>query len=829
MHTDDQSPTASFANLGRRIRARLLALYGVEAERATEQQIYAAISSALRESMMRGWAQTRRRHDAGGQRKVYYFSVEFLIGRNLNNAVCNLGIEDEIRSFLEPLGLDYDRLRLIEHDPGLGNGGLGRLAACFLDSMATIGLPGFGYGIRYDYGIFTQGIGEQGEQTESPSEWLKFRNGWEVGRDDLRYTVPFGGRLTDDEERRWVDPWLVTAQAYDTPIPGDGGETVNYLRLWSGTAKEPFDLELFNAGRFEEAVAAQIEAKNLSRVLYPDDSTERGRELRVRQQYFFVSASLQDILAKEAALGHPPAELHHHAAIQLNDTHPALAIPELMRLLMDEHGMDWDAAWEVTRQVFSYTNHTLLPEALESWPVAFFERLLPRHLDIIYRINSEFLATVDARFGAGDRRHRDMSLIEEGNGRRVRMSHLAIVGSHAVNGVAELHSRLMRETIFRDFYELYPDRFTNVTNGITPRRWLRQANPGLSSLISSCIGECGWQRDLRLLRGLEQHLEESEFREQFRAVKLANKERLARFLGAELEIAVDPASLFDAQIKRIHEYKRQLLNLLHVIHRYNRIRAGRTEGMVPRTVIFSGKAAPAYVMAKKIVQLINNVARQVNADPLARDWLRVVFVPDYDVSWAERIIPAANLSEQISTAGMEASGTGNMKFALNGALTIGTLDGANIEIKDEVGEENIFIFGLTAEEVSAMLREGYDPGAYLERNPELTEVLKQIAGGAFAGNGENYADIVRSLTSHNERYMILADFDSYVAAQTRVDALFTEPDDWSRRAVLNTARVGRFSSDRTVSEYAERIWKTAPTGGGSSGQADEPRAAGGRG
>jgi starch phosphorylase len=722
----------------------------------------------------------------------------------------------EARDALKELGFDLDKVAQEESDPGLGNGGLGRLAACYLDSLATMQYPAVGYGIRYDYGIFTQSIDEDGRQRESASSWLRQNNPWEIQRPDARYLVRFGGRCvaTHDAQGRtryrWVDTSNIWAAGFDQFIPGNRSPTVNHLRLWAGRAIAPFDVEAFNAGRHAEASIQDVDAKNVSRILYPDDTTPQGKELRFKQQYFFVSASLQDMLAQHLSEDRPLESLPDAWAIQLNDTHPALAIPELIRLLVDEHEMEWDRAWDITRRVFSYTNHTLLPEALEVWPVAFFERVLPRHLQIIYLINRALLDEMTARHPHEHERRSRLSLIDEGHGRQVRMAHLAVVASHTVNGVAKLHSELMKQTIFSDFAELYPDRFTNVTNGIAVRRWLKQSNPGLSALLTERLGHA-WENDLEELERLRWAADDPEFRTHFAAVKSANKRRFAEVIQRRVGVEVDPASLFDVQVKRIHEYKRQLLNLLYVITRYNRIRANPKGDWVPRTVVFAGKAAPGYVMAKAIIKLINNVARVVNADKTVGGRLKVVFLPDYDVSLAQSIMPAADLSEQISTAGMEASGTGNMKLSLNGALTIGTLDGANIEIREQVGADNIFIFGLTADEVAEQRRRGYSPSQVVASEPELKSTLDMIDAGYFTpGNLADGKPIVDRLLSEGEQFFVLADFASYVAAQDAVDALYRRPDEWQRKAVLNTLSMGIFSSDRSIREYAQRIWRIKP-------------------
>ena len=797
---------------------RLTRSLGKNPDNATQRDIYDALSLAVREELAARWLATQRRVTQAGVKRVCYLSVEFLLGRTLVNGLSALDGElvQEAREALAELGFDLDRVAQEEMDPGLGNGGLGRLAACFLDSLATLQFPAVGYGIRYDYGIFTQVIDEDGRQREVASSWLRQRNPWEIPRDDARYVVRFGGRsaATNDArgrtKYRWVDTKNIWAVGFDLLIPGNRSPTVNHLRLWSGRAIAPFDVELFNAGRHSEAAAEQVEAKNLSRILYPDDTTPQGKELRFKQQYFFVSASLQDLLAQHLAEGRAFEDLPDAVSIQLNDTHPALAIPELIRLLVDEHDLEWDRAWDITRQVFSYTNHTLLPEALEVWPVELFERLLPRHLQIIYLINRALLDEITARHPNDPDRRRRMSLIEESNGRKVRMSHLAVIASHTVNGVAKLHSDLMTKTIFADFAEQYPGRFTNVTNGIAVRRWLKQSNIGLSSLLTERLGHA-WENDLEELERLRWAADDADFRRQFRSIKLENKQHLAAVIQRRVGVEIDVNSLFDVQVKRIHEYKRQLLNLLHVVTRYHRLRADPDAYAVPRTVIFAGKSAPGYVMAKAIIKLINNVAQAVNADESIRGKLKVVFLPDYDVSLAQKIMPAADLSEQISTAGMEASGTGNMKLSLNGALTIGTLDGANIEIREQVGAENIFIFGMTAAEVDERRKLGYSPSQMVPGNADLAKTLDMIDSGFFSpGNVADGKPVVDRLLSEGEPFFVLADYDSYVATQDEVDELYLKPDEWSRKAVLNTLSMGTFSSDRSIREYAQRIWRIKP-------------------
>jgi glycogen phosphorylase len=797
---------------------RLTRTLGKNPDSATPRDIYDALSLAVREELTLRWLATQRRVANAHVKRVCYFSVEYLPGRSLINALSSLDgdLVHEARVVLRGMGYELEDIAAQEVDPGLGNGGLGRLAACFLDSLATLHYPAVGYGIRYDYGIFTQVIDADGSQREVASSWLRLRNVCETPRGNAGYTVRFGGRSAApanaevSEAHRWVDTNDLYAIGFDQLIPGNGGPTVNHLRLWSGRAITPFKLDTFNAGDYAAAVQDQLEAKNLSRVLYPDDSTPQGKELRLKQQYFFVSASLQDILVTHLSEGRSLASLPDSIAIQLNDTHPAVAIPELMRLLVDEHGLSWEQSWHITQGVFSYTNHTLLPEALESWPVAMFERLLPRHLEIIYFINRDFLRAVATSYPDDAERLRQLSIIDDGGGRRVRMSHLAIVGSHRVNGVAQLHSDIMRKYVFRDFAQMYPDRFINVTNGIAVRRWLKQSNPGLSALLTQHLGRA-WENDLEELGRMIGAADDPEFRRQFRGIKRTNKERLADEVKRRSGLAISVDSLFDVQVKRIHEYKRQLLNLLYVVTRYQRIRANPRMEIVPRTVIFAGKAAPGYAMAKSIIKLINNVARTIDSDVLARGKLQVVFLPDYDVSLAQKIMPAADLSQQISTAGMEASGTGNMKLALNGALTIGTLDGANIEIRDHVGAENMFIFGLTADEVAAQRAAGYQPVKVLEGNPELMSTLDLIASGYFSpGRPDDARSVIDRLLSPGEPFLVLADYAAYAKAQEQVDALYAQEDRWSHKAVINCLNMGYFSSDRSVREYAERIWAVRP-------------------
>ncbi|HEY5974704.1 MAG TPA: glycogen/starch/alpha-glucan phosphorylase, partial [Geobacteraceae bacterium] len=703
---------------------------------ATDFDIYNALSYAVRDRLVERWLDTQQAYYNEDPKRVYYVSMEFLMGRTLENSLINLGMLNEFRDAMESLGYDFSRIVEQEHDAGLGNGGLGRLAACFLDSMATMSIPAYGYGIRYEYGIFRQKIID-GAQVELPDNWLRYANPWELDRQEHLHLVKFYGRVTtvrmDDGTQRfaWIDTEDVMAMAYDIPTPGYGTHTVNTLRLWSAKATREFDLNFFNEGNYIRAVEKKMMSENISKVLYPADNNQEGRELRLKQEYFLASSTIHDVLYRYRKMHSDLRLLPEKVAIQLNDTHPALAIPELMRVLMDLEGFSWDNAWAVTVKTFAYTNHTILPEALEKWPVWFFEHILPRHLAIIYEINNRFLHEVRRRFPGDDNRVARMSIIEEHWERKVCMAHLAIIGSHSINGVAALHTEILKRDLFRDFYEMYPERFNNKTNGITQRRWLKCANPGLADLIGEQIGD-GWITDLFELQKLVPLAEDAEFRRRWREVKRTNKEQLAAYILEQNGLSVSIDSLFDCQVKRLHEYKRQLLNVLHIITLYHRLKDNPGLVVAPRTFIFSGKAAPAYATAKLIIRLINGVADQVNRDPAMQDRLKVVFLANYGVTLAEQIFPAADLSEQISTAGTEASGTGNMKFTLNGALTIGTLDGANIEIMEEVGKENIFIFGLTAKEVADLRRKGYNPRDYYNRQPELKKVLDMIAEGYFS-------------------------------------------------------------------------------------------------
>ncbi|MBP1621012.1 MAG: glycogen phosphorylase [Acidobacteria bacterium] len=786
----------------------------VAAIRSNAVEMYLALAATVRDRLIQRWVTTVHAITERDVRVVCYLSAEFLLGPQLINNLVALDIEAETREALAGLGVDLSELAAREEEPGLGNGGLGRLAACYLDSLATLEIPAVGYGIRYEFGIFDQEI-RDGWQVEVTDKWLQHGNPWEIARPGIAYHVGLGGRTEpyQDVEGRFRVRWLpdrdVRGVAYDTPIAGYRVGTCGLLRLWKAEAAESFDFQAFNLGDYWGAVDQKVVSENISKVLYPNDELVQGRELRLEQQHFFVSCSLQDLLRLHLLQGRSPDTFHRHFAVQLNDTHPAVAVAELMRLLVDEHGLPWERAWEVTRSALGYTNHTLLPEALERWPVPLFARLLPRHLEIIYEINRRFLDEVRVRYPADDGRVARMSLIDEHGERFVRMAHLATVGSHAVNGVAALHSELLRRDVLRDFAEFEPEKFCNVTNGVTPRRFLRVANPRLAALLTEAIGD-GWVKDLEQLRGLEARADDAGFRAAWREVKLAAKRDLAGVILARAGVEVDPASLFDVQVKRIHEYKRQHLNALHVITLYNRIRSNPNADLVPRTVIVGGKAAPGYRMAKLIIKLVNSVAEVVNADPLVRGRLRVVFLPDFNVTNAQGVYPAADLSEQISTAGKEASGTGNMKFAMNGALTIGTLDGANVEIRDAVGADNFFLFGLTVDQVGALRAAGYHPRAVFGGDAELHEAITQIAAGAFSrGDSGLFRPLVDNLLEHDP-FLVLADYRAYVDAQDEAARTYLDSDRWGRMSILNTARTGCFSSDRSIRDYAERIWDVVP-------------------
>lgn len=765
----------------------------------------------VRDRVIDQWMASTREVYRSGKKRVYYLSLEFLIGRLFRDALSNLELTVPLRQALASFGVKIDEIAELEPDAALGNGGLGRLAACFIESMATVGVPALGYGIRYEHGLFRQKIVD-GRQMEVPEDWLSHGNPWEFERREAAYEIGFGGAVHGRAEwdgttkPEWKPAEKVIAVAYDTPVVGWRASTVTTLRLWSARSLDPMHLDAFNSGDHVGAFHERMRAESISRVLYPADSTPAGQELRLRQEYFFTSASLQDLVRRHVQQFGDVRTLPDKVAIQLNDTHPAIAVAELLRILVDVHGLDWETAWTITRGSISYTNHTLLPEALETWPVHLMERMLPRHMQIIYAINARILTEARDVAGADDAFLAAVSLIDEHAGRRVRMGNLAFVGSHHVNGVSALHTSLMRETVFRDLGRLYPDRIVNKTNGITPRRWLMQANPGLTELVRSAIGD-DFIADAVQLKKLVPLADDSGFQDAFAKIKRANKERLAKVIADRVGVKVDPGAMFDIQVKRIHEYKRQLLNILETIALYDAIRAQPNRNWAPRVKIFAGKAAASYWMAKSIIRLINDVAKIVNNDPSTRGLLKVVFLPNYNVSLAENIMPAADLSEQISTAGMEASGTGNMKFALNGAMTIGTLDGANVEIRDLVGPDNIFIFGLTAEAVAQVRARGYAPRDVINATPALRDVLDAVAGGTFSNDEPaRYRDLVGALYEH-DYFLCCADFESYAKAQRDVDALWADTRDWRRRTILNTASVGWFSSDRTIREYAEEIWK----------------------
>jgi starch phosphorylase len=773
--------------------------------------LYSSLAHTLRDRLIERWRHTQRAHDESNCKQAYYLSLEFLMGRAMGNAMLNMDMEQETADAMRNFGVLLEDVQEQESDAGLGNGGLGRLAACFLDSCATLQLPVTGYGLRYEYGMFRQRI-EQGRQVEDPDHWLRNGNPWEVERPEHAVRVKFGGRsemFTDAKGKlhvRWVDTQDVMALPFDMPIPGYQNGTVNTLRLWKSTATEEFNLEEFNAGSYTEAVAAKNAAEHITMVLYPNDASENGKELRLRQQYFLASASLQDVLSRWVRKhGQDFTQFAEKNAFQLNDTHPTCAVAELMRLLMDEYEQSWDEAWKITSQTMAYTNHTLLPEALEKWSVAMFGRLLPRLLEIIYEINARFMEQVSLRWPGDVARQRRMSIIEEGHVPHVRMAYLAVVACHSVNGVAALHSELLQQHLFHDFYEMWPEKFNNKTNGVTPRRWMASSNPELCALIDSTIGE-GWRTDLSQLRGLLDHADKKAFRAKWRNIKHNNKQRLAEMVLRDCGVEFDTSALFDVQVKRIHEYKRQLLNVLHVIHLYDRIKRGDTKNWTPRCVLIGGKAAPGYAMAKQIISLVSAVAEVINQDPATKGLLQLVFLPDYRVSAMEVISPAAELSEQISTAGKEASGTGNMKFMMNGALTIGTLDGANIEIREEAGEDNFFLFGLTAEEVEAT-RGRYDPSAIVAADEDLRRVVDLLRSNHFNLFAPGlFQPIVDSILNPHDPWLTVADFRSYVDAQQRVSAAYRDQEDWTRMSIINTATSGKFSSDRTIMEYNRDVW-----------------------
>ncbi len=773
---------------------------------------YEALSLAVSDRLVERWKQTQKSYRESGCKKAYYLSMEFLMGRSLSNAMLNLGVDDTVTQALYDLGIQIEELIDAEPDAGLGNGGLGRLAACFIDSCATLELPVTGYGLRYEYGMFKQTL-DHGNQLEKPDHWLRNGNVWEIERPERTRRIKFGGHteVQIDEDGnsnvRWLSDHDVLAVPYDTPVPGFENGTVNTLRLWKANATEEFNLQEFNAGDYAESVAKKNTAENITMVLYPNDANENGKALRLQQQYLLASASLQDVVSDWVDIhGEDFTHFAEKNCFQLNDTHPSISVAELMRILVDHHGVEWDDAWEITRKTMAYTNHTLLPEALERWSVNLMQSLLPRLMDIIFEINARFMAEVSAHWPGDNERMRKMSIIEEGHDKQVRMAYLAIVGSFSVNGVAELHSKLLQEGLFKDFYDFWPKKFNNKTNGVTPRRWVAACNPELSELISKTIGD-GWVTDLSQLEKLKPFAKDGKFKKAWRQVQLANKQKLKDYIKEETEVDLDINAIFDVQVKRIHEYKRQILNVLHAIHLYDRIKRGDDANWTNRCILIGGKAAPGYVMAKKTIKLINNVAEVINNDPDVGDKLKVVFIPNYRVSAMEKICPGADLSEQISTAGKEASGTGNMKFMMNGALTIGTLDGANIEIREEVGDENFFLFGLTEVEV-AQARKDYNPQAIIEQDADLQGVMKLLECSHF-NQFEPYIfdDIIGSIKSPHDPWMTIADFRGFIDAQQKVSDAFQDQDNWTRMSILNTASSGKFSTDRTIGEYNSDIWK----------------------
>ncbi|XP_078086337.1 glycogen phosphorylase, brain form [Mustelus asterias] len=785
---------------------------------ATPRDYYFALAHTIRDHLVGRWIRTQQHYYEKDPKRIYYLSLEFYMGRTLQNTMVNLGLENASDEAMYQLGLDIEELEEIEEDAGLGNGGLGRLAACFLDSLASLGLAAYGYGIRYEFGIFNQKI-LNGWQVEEADDWLRYGNPWEKARPEYMLPVHFYGRVEHTAEgSKWVDTQVVLAMPYDTPVPGFRNNTVNTMRLWSAKAPNDFNLKDFNVGDYIQAVLDRNLAENISRVLYPNDNFFEGKELRLKQEYFVVAASLQDIIRrfKSSKFGcRDPVRTSFETfpdkvAIQLNDTHPALAIPELMRILVDVEKLDWEKAWDITKQTCAYTNHTVLPEALERWPVQMFEHLLPRHLQIIYAINQKHLDNIAALYPGDMDRLARMSLIEEGDPKRINMAHLSVVGSHAVNGVARIHSEIVKSTIFKDFYEVEPDKFQNKTNGITPRRWLLLCNPGLADIIAERIGE-GFITDLYQLKELLNHVDNEAFIRDVANIKQENKLKFAVYLENEYKVKINPSSIFDVHVKRIHEYKRQLLNCLHIITLYNRIKKDPNKTFVPRTVLIGGKAAPGYHMAKMIIKLITSVGNIVNNDPIVGDRLKVIYLENYRVSLAEKVIPASDLSEQISTAGTEASGTGNMKFMLNGALTIGTMDGANVEMAEEAGEENLFIFGMRVEDVEALDRKGYNAKDYFDKLPELRQAMDQISCGYFSPKEpEQFKDIV-SMLMHHDRFKVFADFEAYIKSQEKVSELYKNSREWTKMVIKNIANSGKFSSDRTIKQYAREIWGVEPS------------------
>jgi glycogen phosphorylase len=806
---DDRTGT-SIETLRRAFADQLFFLLGKTDSTATAADYYTSLAYTVRDRLLRRWMKTQEAYRDPANKVVCYLSAEFLMGR-LGNSLINLGLHEPIQKAMEASGLELDDLIEVEQDPGLGNGGLGRLAACFLDSLATLEIPAMGYGIRYEFGIFHQMI-QNGWQVEIPDQWLKLQNPWEIMRREESIEVKLGGHTESQHDGKgqyrvvWIPSRTVIAVPYDTPVPGYHNNTVNTLRLWKAEASNEFNFDAFNAGNYDRAVSDKLTSENISKVLYPNDNTPQGRELRLEQQYFFVSASLQDMIRRHLAVHPSLCNFHEQFAIQLNDTHPTVGVAELMRLLVDEHGIYWDQAWAICQKTFAYTNHTLLPEALERWPVALFEQVLPRILEIIYEINHQFLEQVSKWYPGDEALLQRLSIIQEDGEKSIRMANLACIGSHAINGVAALHTELLKQSTLHDFYQLWPEKFFNKTNGVTPRRWILLSNPELAKLYSEKLGNDNWLTDLKLLESLESQVNDPEFCDRWHQIKQANKASLAKYISHSSGIEVDPNSLFDVQVKRIHEYKRQLLAVMGIITLYNRIKADPNAAIVPRTFIFGGKAAPGYFMAKLIIKLTNAVGALVNCDPDVRGRIKVVFLDNFSVSLGQRVYPAADLSEQISTAGKEASGTGNMKFAMNGALTVGTLDGANIEIREEVGAENFFLFGLTAQEVAETKAAGYRPRDYYGNNADLRQVLDQMASGLFCpGEPDLFKPLVESLLNE-DTYLLLADYQAYLDAQDRVSEAYQDQKSWTRMSILNALRTAKFSSDRTIAEYCSEIW-----------------------
>jgi starch phosphorylase len=812
---EDDRTGMSVEAIQRAFADNLFYLQGTYDEIAKPADFYRALAYTMRDRLLRRFLDTVRTYLKKDVKVVYYLSAEFLMGRHLGNSLINLGIYEQVRKAMAESGLNLDELLEQEDDPGLGNGGLGRLAACFLDSLATLEIPAMGHGIRYEFGIFTQNI-QDGWQAEIPDKWLRFGNPWEIARPSEEVEVKFGGHTEGYHDEKghyrvaWIPQHTVVGVPYDTPVPGYKVNTVNPLRLWKAEASVDFKFEEFNAGNYDGAVDEKMSSETISKVLYPNDNTPQGKELRLKQQYFFVACALHDILRVHLYRYPSLDNLHEKAAIQLNDTHPAIAIPEMMRLLIDERAMDWDQAWYITQKTFAYTNHTLLPEALEKWSLSLFEKLLPRHLEIIYEINNRFLTQVKTWYPKDPDLISRLSIIEEGGEKKVRMAHLASVGSHAINGVAALHSELLKEGVLKDFYKLFPEKFFNQTNGVTPRRWILMSNPTLSQFYNQQLGGDAWLTNLDLLKKLEDKIDDPKFQAKWLEIKRQNKQELADYIWKHNRLEVDPKSLFDIQVKRIHEYKRQHLDVLHIISLYNRIKKNPSMNVLPRTFIFGGKAAPGYFMAKLIIKLINSVANVVNNDPDVHGRIKVVFLANFNASLGQLIYPAADLSEQISTAGMEASGTGNMKFAMNGAMTIGTLDGANIEIREEVGAENFFLFGLTAQEVADLKAKGYQPREYYNNCADLKEVIDLIAEDYFSVDHSGLFQPLVDNLLYDDPFMLLADYADYIRCQEEVSQAFADEEKWVKMSIYNGLRMGKFSSDRTIRGYVKEIWQAEP-------------------